>query len=403
VELGEVEAHLNLDPSTKQGLALLPKHGPFSGRLISVLSLSTKTDIEYQDLGGLRVAKDFSKQSHAIRERLLTLIPSYMVPSGVIIIDTLPLMPSGKVDRRRITKWAEEIDDDTYRWIIEASTEIKMDAPATEIESKLRSIWSHVLNLRLDQVELNSSFLSLGGDSISAMQVKGQCSKQDISLSVQNILLSKSITELAHYAKPIDRPSHIEEVIERPFALSPIQTLFFKLPNQGKGHFNQSFFLRLTRKVQKKDLRQAIEIVIGRHSMLRARFSQTEDGTWQQRITNDTEGSYSLKAYDINKRDEAIPAIAKTQATLDYIKGPIFAADIFHLENGDQLLFLVGHHLVLDLVSWRVILEDLEEILQDTHKLSSEKPLSFQTWCIMQADHCQNLSVRSFKSFYCWC
>ena len=240
----------------------------------------------------------------------------------------------------------------------------------------------------------------MGGDSISAMQVKSQCLKKDINISVQEILRSKSIILLAQCAKPVDKPSHHEEIVEQDFNLSPIQDMFFKLPNQGKDHFNQSFFLRITRRVGKRELRQAIETIIDRHSMLRARFTKSRTGTWSQRITTNIDASYRLKYYDVRTREKATPDIANSQASLDIINGPLFAADLFDVDGSDQLLFMVGHHLVIDLVSWRVILEDLEEALSDKQNLGAitsniGKPLSFQTWNQLQHDHSQSLSVDS--------
>src|ERR1700710_492015 len=126
-----------------------------------------------------------------------------MVPSVFIVVDDIPLLPSRKLDRNRVTKWIQTLSDESYRQIIVISKpegrsiEESPARPSSEIEGKLRLAWSHVLNLQLDQVDLTRSFLSLGGDSISAMQVKGQCAKKDINLSVQDILRSKSIIQLA--------------------------------------------------------------------------------------------------------------------------------------------------------------------------------------------------------------
>ncbi len=229
---------------------------------------------------------------------------------------------------------------------------------------------------------VDRSFMSLGGDSITAMQVKGQCSKHGIGLAVQDILRSKSIAHLAQCVKPIENLSNHAEVAEQDFNLSPIQQLYFKLPNQGQGHFNQSFFLRVTRRIQESDLRAALEVVIRRHSMLRARFSQPkEKKDWQQRITNDVLTSYRLSAYTIRNSKEANQTISDTQTSLNIVNGPVFAADLFEVDGEDQLLFMVGHLLVIDLVSWRVILEDIEELLSSSFNSHTDSPLSFQAWC----------------------
>ena len=394
VELGEIEHHLNMDSNVTHALALLPKSGPFKQRLISVLSMSPIQASDKEEGSILQISNDSAKESALVRERLSTRLPVYMVPSAWLIVERIPLLTSGKLDRKRVSKWVENMSEELYRRVIEIAEPIHqyMDDsknPATEVESKLRAIWSHVLNLRLDQMDLNRSFMSLGGDSISAMQVKGQCARKDISLTVQEILRSKSIKQLAQCAKAVDHPSYHTKIVEQDFSLSPIQRLFFLLPNQGQGHFNQSFFLRITRRIQKKALRAAIETIINRHSMLRARFRQVNAGVWQQRITEEVATSYRLKAYNIDTLEQATAAIANSQTSLDIVKGPVFAVDLFDVNGDDQLLFMVGHHTVIDLVSWRVILEDVEELLVDPSASSTERPPSFQTWCQMQAEHCQ--------------
>jgi len=321
-----------------------------------------------------------------------------MVPSVFITVEDIPLLPSGKLDRKTISKWLEEMDNELYRCVIDINDppgkdDNKSKTPSTEVESNLRQVWGHVLNLPIEKIDINRSFLSLGGDSISAMQVKSQCLKRDINVSVQDVLRSKSIVQLALCAKELEARTEYVEAIEQSFGLSPIQRMFFELPNQGRGHFNQSFFLRVTRRVQKKDLRQAIDTIVDRHSMLRARFTKTSSNDWTQRITNDVSGSYRLNSYNISNREEATPTIANSQASLDIMHGPIFSVDLFDVNEDNQLLFMVGHHLVIDLVSWRNILEELEDLLLYPNNVSIEKPLSFQTWCQLQLEHSQQISL----------
>ena len=323
-----------------------------------------------------------------------------MVPSIFIAVGEIPLLPSGKLDRKSTMKWLEDMSGDLYRQIVEVNEQTPSNksaskVPSSEVESQLRSVWGYVLNFPVEKIELTRSFLSMGGDSISAMQVKSQCLKRGMNFSVQDILRSKSIVQLAQCAKELETIVEHQEIGEKSFGLSPIQTMFFKLPNQGKGHFNQSFFLRITRRVQEEDLRAAINTIVERHSMLRARFTKTSHDNWTQRITNDVDGSYRLKSYVIDNREEATAFIANSQASLDIVNGPIFAADLFDVEENDQLLFMVGHHLVIDLVSWRNILEELEDLLLHPNNVSHDKPLSFQSWCQLQLEHSQQVSLDS--------
>lgn len=155
---------------------------------------------------------------------------------------------------------------------------------ASSVEQSLQSVWAHVLNL--PEVPLDQSFLSVGGDSISAMQVVGQCRKEGMSLGVQEVLRSRSIAQLATAVKEVESSSYDhQEYFDEEFDLSPIQSLYFKRPNT-QGHFNQSFYLRVARKTEAGEFHAAVEQLISRHSMLRARFSFSEEGGWQQRLTS---------------------------------------------------------------------------------------------------------------------
>jgi aryl carrier-like protein len=112
--------------------------------------------------------------------------------------------------------------------------------PDNPMEQRLQSIWAHVLNL--PHVPVDQSFLSVGGDSISAMQVVGQCRKEGLSLGVQEVLRSRSITQLAIAVKEVENSSYDhQEFFDEDFDLSPIQSLYFQRPNT-EGHFNQSFW-----------------------------------------------------------------------------------------------------------------------------------------------------------------
>jgi Condensation domain. len=84
-----------------------------------------------------------------------------------------------------------------------------------------------------------------------------------------------------------------------------------------------------------------------------------------------------------------VPKVADSQSCLDPVKGPIFAADLFNLRSGGQILFLVAHHLCVDMVSWRIILQDLEELIV-SGSLSDDKALSFQSWCAMQQERAKS-------------
>ncbi|KFZ24453.1 hypothetical protein V502_01069 [Pseudogymnoascus sp. VKM F-4520 (FW-2644)] len=240
-----------------------------------------------------------------------------------------------------------------------------------------------------DEMErrMDDSFYRLGGDSITAMQVSSQCQAEGITLTVPEIFRGKSISGLACCAVPAQQTViNKTETVDICFDLSPIQQMFFEAQPDGHKHYNQSFFLYLAREVQERDLVAAIEAVISQHSMLRARFTKTNSGEWAQMIKADVSGSYRFKKHRLAQRTEVALITTASQMCLDIEQGPLFAVDLINVDGDGQYLYLVAHHLMIDLVSWRIILGDLEELLR-TGKLSGEKPLSFQIWCNLQTEY----------------
>lgn len=105
---------------------------------------------------------------------------------------------------------------------------------------------------------------------------------------------------------------------------------------------------------------------------------------WKQlTILQEVDQSFRFRVHSVSDTRAMVPRISETQCCLDPMNGPIFAADLFNLRTGGQVLFLVAHHLCVDMVSWRIVLSDLEELII-SGSLSDEKALSFQSWCAMQ-------------------
>ncbi|KAH7329601.1 hypothetical protein B0I35DRAFT_507853 [Stachybotrys elegans] len=401
IELGEIEHHLNVCPSIKHGMVILPKEGFCRGRLLTVIQLcdSLNRDLvpngqPYKLLDG-RLEETAKDKIEQVKQFLTARLPPYMIPSMWLAVEFIPRLQSGKLDRKQTAKWIDDMTEELYRRLNPvAATGSPEDLTfASQTELELHRVWSHVLNLKLEQLGLRQSFLSVGGDSISAMQVMSECRKRGLGLTVRHIIACKSIKELATHVKDIETPLFHKEILEHPFDLSPIQKLYFSRANHSLGHYNQSFLLRTSRRILASELRAAIETVIQRHSMLRARFSQDASGEWQQRVTNEVASSYRLRTVALGSSEEIDPCIADSQTCLSPTDGPLFAADLIDLNGEEELLFVVAHHLVIDLVSWRVILQDLEDLLlRPQEAANAESPLPFQTWCRMQLEHCQSLT-----------
>lgn len=407
LELGEVEHRILGHSCVRHAVARIPRAGPLKDKLVATLSYETipepsreeSSDNGIIDTRTLQPLDKSKKESvdadlSAIRQTLEDSLPSYMVPSVWISVEAIPLNLNGKINRKTVNDWLEGIDQQLYQSLLQDSNDKDASTqPLTHEEHVLQRLVGSILNLYAPG--LGRSFLSLGGDSITAMQLRGKARTEGIDLTVQDILKSKSLMTLAAKAQSAKAAlvEHQREDLGVSFGLSPIQSLFFE-KSQATTHFNQSFVLKINQSVTAEQLQQAVDAVVSRHSMLRARFQRHSDGTWSQSVTEDVQGSFNFRVDKVPEREQVSRILSqRTDLDMDIQSGPLLAVHLFNVADDDeQLLFLSAHHLVVDLVSWRIILNDLYELLA-TGRLTSEAPLSFQTWLRVQKEHFLSLKA----------
>ncbi|KAH7081202.1 hypothetical protein BKA63DRAFT_549944 [Paraphoma chrysanthemicola] len=395
IELAEIEHHLQTDTKIQHAVVQLPKGGPGKGKLIATISFATpatKTNIDEQQWRTLITAEEVPAQINQVRERLSDLVPSYMVPTVWAAVPRIPLLASAKVDRKQVGAWLETLDDASYQQILDLNNSGVASVPITDTAIKLQHICAKVLNKNIDDIPTHRSWLSLGGDSIMAMQLLAKCRAEGIHLTLNQVLRAKSLAHLARNIEPFNIVDYENEQTDIPFALSPVQKLYFQTRGNEKGsHFNQSYTARISHSISNNDLKHAFDQIILCHSMLRARFTESEKGEWAQTVLGDTKQSYQFKTYDVAGMDEVARVISATQKGLNIQSGPVFAVDVIKTRMGEQILFLAAHHLVIDVVSWKIILGDLEELLSPGATPKLAKALAFQVWCEKQATHARQI------------
>lgn len=400
IELQEVEGHIQgcLGRQRDVIVDVVPMNGSPKPVLIAFIRVSYRKNHEAENAeqeASLFAApyEHFRLDIIKVESHLRNVLPDYMVPAVFIPLARLPLTPTGKTDRRFVHERATKLSQEEYN--VYTATTTATRAPSTELEWKVRSIFAQVLNLKAENINLESSFFRLGGDSITAMQVTARCRVENIDITVQDIFQNKSVALLAACARVTKLATlNKDEDYDVPFDLSPIQEMFFDSTSQKCGfRFNQSFFLRLTRHKTSSAMASAVKTVVDCHSMLRARFKRNEQGRWVQVVMPVVTGSYRYDGHRVTTRHEASKLAAFSQKSIDIENGPVFAVEFIEIEDEGQFLFLVAHHLIIDLVSWRIILSDLEELLQTGLSISGEKPTPFQTWCRMQAEYSREYLV----------
>ncbi|QUC20481.1 uncharacterized protein UV8b_04722 [Ustilaginoidea virens] len=412
VELGEVEYQVSESMKLYKGddirsvtvvvESIRPKSssGPV---LVALVSLECQTGEMEQGELQARVQHLASASS----ENLSSRIPVYMVPVAYIAVEGIPLTPSGKLDRRKIVSIAESAWNGNRGQPRSVTEQSVVHETLTDTEKVLQQIWMSVLNLPAEEVSASKAFTRIGGDSISAMQIVAQCRQRNLATTVRDVLEAGSIRSLAGRCKPICQKALLldsaaedqEERVDEPFDLSPIQQLFFTEFPDGLNHFNQSFVLELGKKVAGESIAAAVQDLAERHSILRARFHPPRGETgWTQSISASGPGSFAFEEHSVSGQDQVTQLSQWRQENFDIRSGPVFACDLFNLPDGSQLVTLSAHHLVVDLVSWRVIWADLQDHIEQG-KLVSAPTVSWRSWIQEQIRASRHLSPMDVLPF----
>ncbi|KAF2089769.1 acetyl-CoA synthetase-like protein, partial [Saccharata proteae CBS 121410] len=402
IEIGEIEHQftLALPPGREIVVDLIKRktrngtHGILMGFV--ALGRDWTDDVTAQQL--------LDKEMAAVECQVSAVLPKFMIPATFIATQKIPISMNGKVDRKMLRVLGEaRLTSNIHSGERPSDTQ-----PGTQAENLIREVWSKVLNIPEKDIDRTSVFQSLGGDSISAMQVVSQVASRGARISVQRILQQKTVQAIARgldLATPStsssedDTEDEIDEDMGEPFALSPIQQLFFDLSPEGHNHDNISFLLRLHKNVSRNAFEEALEAVVTLNPMLRARFFKLQRGKWFQYVSANSSESYTISSsFGNDIASDIMPIIRKSQRSLNIKDGPLIRADLFDMKNGsEQLLFICAHHLVTDFVSWRIILQQLEEHLK-TGTISRPKSYSFQRWCWAQRRHVRRLPSQELPS-----
>ena len=295
-----------------------------------------------------------------------------MVPHSYIGVEDFPASTSGKLDRKTLLGRVESISFEEHSGLISAG-EIVEDAPdasqLSDNEILLRDTCSDVLNLPPSRIIMNRSFLSLGGDSITAMQALSMMRQRgDKRVSIKDLLTSPSLSGVASKMSAVETNNVRIPIIDelKRVSLSPMQLFFMDVASSssGQNHYNQNVLLRLNDSRDPQRVEKAIAGVIKRHPILRARFEKQADGKWMQYIVPDSQSSFKLQYFSsANSLEKRAEMMLRARTSLNLTEGPLLRAQLFKDGSQEMILFIVVHHIVVDLVSWRVIVEELESSL----------------------------------------
>jgi non-ribosomal peptide synthase protein (TIGR01720 family) len=275
-----------------------------------------------------------------------------MLPAAFVWLAEMPLTRNGKLDRKALPEPEAGRSEGGYV------------APRTAVEEILAGVWAEVLGLEAVGVEDN--FFALGGDSILSLQIVARGQAAGLRFSVQQIFRYQTIAELAGVVEPVQAVPAPERV-SGAVPLTPVQRWFFEQELEHPWHWNQAVLLRPPGAVEPEWVEDALAELSQRHDALRMRYRQ-EAGEWRQECAGEAVAP-PLSRIDLSGRELLLESEAeRIQSELSLEQGVLLRAAWFEWGRGERRLLLVLHHLVVDGVSWRILLEELQTLCAQRSK-----------------------------------
>jgi amino acid adenylation domain-containing protein/non-ribosomal peptide synthase protein (TIGR01720 family)/FkbM family methyltransferase len=381
IELGEIETALQLSELVSQAVVLAREDKQGNKRLIAY------------------IVPDGSFDREGIIAFLKDKLPEYMIPALIVELDSLPLTANGKVDKKALP------DPDVSELISNDYA-----APRNEAEQALVEIWQELLDV--ERIGIHDNFFELGGDSIITIQVVSRARREGYELQIGDVFTYQTIARLSSLLEQRSNASVSSSgeqfLLSGASGLLPVQQWYFEKKPEEISHFNQCILLGIDKAVTESVLKRAIEELSSHHDALRFKYYK-KDGSWHQVY------DYELKSVTVENL-QAVPdsllsstiteSADRFQRSLDIEKGDLVRVVLMQTpasETANRLLIAI-HHLAVDGVSWRILLEDLEHlitgILGGGKTDLGAKSSSYRQWYEALEKYGQSERLSSQKNFW---
>ncbi|MFI9511284.1 amino acid adenylation domain-containing protein [Nocardia sp. NPDC052566] len=344
IEPGEIEAVLRTQPGVREAVVIARESGADGGRqLVAYLVLDTESDAGVVDSPQVR---------GFVSERL----PEFMVPAIVVVLDRLPLTPNGKLDRKALPE-PRPTATAAYR------------EPRTDPEHVLAAVFAEVLAVR--RVGIDEDFFAAGGDSILAIQVVSRARTRGLHFTPREVFEYKTVAGLAVVARPA-RAAVLAELPGGGVGTMPLTPIMRSLVERGGrfDRFNQHVVLELPAGIDRAGLVATLTAVVDHHDMLRAQLFRPLGA--EPHLLVQEPGSIDV---DTRVRHVRIPASLTDRQLSELVRSELaheigcLAPELAVMMRAVWLepepgrsagrLILILHHLVVDGVSWRILVPDL--------------------------------------------
>nr|AEC14348.1 nonribosomal peptide synthetase [Bacillus sp. NK2003] len=353
VELSEINVSLRKIAEIKDSYVTVMEDGFEHKRLIAYYTVNDEVSVD------------------SIRRRLKETLPAFMIPAHFMQLDKFPLTPNGKVDRKSLPKWTEQFDERQEK-VLDVQ-----ELSKTEIE--LLTIWRNVLNDPTIGPEDN--FFECGGDSIISIQICSAAKEKDLFITPKDLFECQTVRELGNVVNELEQKQVVQEIVSGYVPLTPIQSWFFNENHENIHHWNQSVVLMKDNALTSEHYKKIIMKLIDQHDVLRTLFEKHGD-SYIGNISN-ADTVYGFHEYHVSsfKDEKSLKEINEleenAQQSLNIHNGPLMKFLLFR-DQREVRIFWVIHHLVVDGVSWRILLEHFERCYQQI-KNEQEPSLPLKT------------------------
>jgi non-ribosomal peptide synthase protein (TIGR01720 family) len=385
IEPGEIEVALAQHPQIRETVVVARADAPSGGRRL----------VAYLVPEPGQATPSVSE----LRQFLKGLLPDYMIPSAFVTLKELPLTASRKVDRQALPA-PERVRPEGESDYVE---------PRNEVETRLAEIWSQLLGL--EKVGVEDNFFELGGDSILSIQVVARANQAGVRLTPRQIFEHQTIAELALVAGSSGPVEAEQGPVEGPVPLTPIQRWFFEEELRDAHHWNQTLLFKVRPGLKAQKLRGALQTLIEHHDALRLRFEPPDESEGWRQINAGLGEKVSFVWVDLSnlgqeQQTQAVSALSgRLQASLNLQQGPLMRTACFERGEGRTgRLLMAVHHLAVDGISWRILLEDLERAclrLQQAEPVDlPPKTTSFKQWAERLQEHARSRVMQAEAAYW---
>ena len=348
IELGEIESRIREIKEVKD-CAVIAKNDSTGDKAIYAY-FTGDTEIEISE----------------IRFKLKENLPEYMIPAYMMQIESIPVTRNGKLDKKSLPEISIKI---TSEYV----------APKNDIEKVICKVFGEILNIT--DFSADGNFIEAGGDSIKAIRIVSKIREYGYELSVYDIMTYMIPNIISAYVKVNGITVYSQKEVTGIIEDTPIIYQFSKWNLKVPHHFNQAEMISVDAPIDM--IQQALDELIKHHDMLRAVYRNSHLEVLSYQECQKVKLQYFNIEDNMNVEKTMAEICTKIQSEIDLYNGPLMKAVVFNINSSYKMMICI-HHLIVDGVSWLILLDDFHSALEQLKKSEvvklPMKSASFKEW-----------------------